>query len=98
VIGLSRRAEAQIDRLLRHYERLGRVEASRNLLTALETASVQIERDPAVGVPAPRPYPQLARPGRAWVKVGRYWFAYRWHPPLVIAAVFYESADIPRRF
>jgi hypothetical protein len=39
----------------------------------------------------------MARPGQAWLKAGRYWIAYRRRPHLVIAAVFYETAKIPKR-
>jgi hypothetical protein len=56
-----------------------------------------IEHNPATGLPAPRPYPQLARPGQAWVKAGRYWIAYRRRPRLVIAAVFFDTANFPKR-
>ena len=49
----------------------------------------------AVGLPAPRPYPQLTQPGRAWIKAGRYWIAYRTEPAPVIEAVFFETANIP---
>lgn len=66
-------------------------------MAALQEASDTIERAPEGGLPAPRAYPQLARPGLAWMKAGRYWIAYRINPYPVIAAVFYEAADIPRR-
>ena len=36
-------------------------------------------------------------PGRAWIKVGRYWIAYRTKAPPLIVAVFYEMAAIPSR-
>jgi hypothetical protein len=48
-------------------------------------------------LPAPQPYPQLARPGRAWIKVSRYWIAYRITPPPLTVAVFYDMANIPGR-
>jgi hypothetical protein len=66
-------------------------------MAAIQDASDAIERDPMAGLPAPRPYPQLARSGQAWVKAGRYWIAYRRRPRLVIAAVFYDAANIPKR-
>jgi hypothetical protein len=53
---------------------------------------------PGDGLPAPRPYPELARPGQAWLKAGRYWIAYGTGAPPVILAVFFETADIPGRF
>ncbi len=58
---------------------------------------MKIERSPAAGLPAPRPYPEVARAGRAWIKAGRYWVSYRTTKPLVILGVFYEAADIPGR-
>ena len=90
-------ATRQVDTLLRHYEERQRDAAARALLAALHDAERRIERDPAVGLPAPRPYPQVARPGRAWVKAGRYWVTYTITHPPVIVAVFYETANIPNR-
>jgi hypothetical protein len=42
VIGLSREAETQVDRLIAHYEAKGRLGAAINLLNALERAKVRI--------------------------------------------------------
>ncbi len=67
------------------------------MLTALDEAERKIEHNPAGGLPAPRPYPWLARAGWAWVKAGRYWIGYRQRPRLLIVSVFYETADIPGR-
>ena len=53
--------------------------------------------NPGAGLSAPRPYPALAQKGRAWIKAGRYWIAYRTKPRLLIVAVFYETANIPGR-
>ena len=97
MIGYTARAARQVADLQGHYEREQRLEASRNLDAALHDAERRIEDDPAVGLPAPRPYPALARPGQAWVKVGPYWVRYSTRTPLVITGVFYETADIPRR-
>jgi plasmid stabilization system protein ParE len=97
VIRLSRDAEQQLAALLRHYTRRGRPEAKRNLIAAIDDAAARIERDPAAGLRAPRPYPRLARPGRAWIKVGRYWITYSTTSPPVILGVFYATANIPRR-
>ncbi len=93
----STEAAAQVDELRRHYQSNGRLEAVRNLATALAQAETRIERDPSAGLPAPRPYPDLASKGRAWTKVGRYWVAYSTTRPPVILGVFYETADIPSR-
>jgi hypothetical protein len=67
------------------------------MLAALDEAERKIESSPAGGLPAPRPYPWLMRPGLAWLKAGRYWIGYRQRPRLVITAVFFEMADIPTR-
>lgn len=97
MIDYAPRALRQIAALRQHYERLERIEPIRTLDAALAEAERKIETDPAAGLPAPRPYPQLARPGLAWVKAGRYWVAYRVTPRLTIATVFYETANIPDR-
>jgi hypothetical protein len=82
---------------LRHYARIGRPEAGQNLIAAIDRGMTRIERDPTAGLPAPRPYPSLARAGRAWIKVGSYWIAYRTANPPVIVSVFYATANIPGR-
>jgi plasmid stabilization system protein ParE len=97
LIGFTARAARQFRELRQYYEDLERPEAVRALIAALEQASRKIEANPEAGVAAPRPYSQLARPGRAWVKSGRYWIAYNVTHPPVIAAVFYETANIPGR-
>jgi plasmid stabilization system protein ParE len=90
-------AEAQVDDLRRHYLARDRIEAVRNLIAALTEAEARIERDPSAGLAAPRPYPMVARPGRAWVKAGRYWIVYNTGRPRIIVGVFHDTADIPRR-
>ena len=97
MIRFSPRADRHVDQLIAHYKRPNRYEAITQLDPALEEASTQILRNPTGGLPAPRPYPQFARPGRAWVKAGRYWIACRRRPHLVIAAVLYDTANIPNR-
>jgi plasmid stabilization system protein ParE len=97
LIGFTAKAQRQIQALRRHYDSLGRTEATRNLIAAMQEAAERIEADPAVGLPAPRPYPELARPRRAWVKAGRYWVLYRTTTPPVVIAVFFETANIPGR-
>lgn len=86
-----------MDALIAHYEGLGRLAAARNLLAALETAAQRIEANPFAGLPAPRPYPTLAKPGRLWLHAGAYWIAYTLTEPAVIQAVIYDTANIPRR-
>ena len=83
--------------LHRHYDALDRDTAIRSLMRSLADAEARIERTPGAGLPAPRPYPQLARPGRAWIKSGRYWIVYATTTPPIIAGVFYDAADIPGR-
>lgn len=93
----SAEAAAQVDDLRRHYRAISRIEALRNLAVTLTEAEAQIEQNTAAGLPAPRPYPELIRPGLAWMKAGRYWIAYSTARPPVILGVFYETADIPSR-
>ena len=87
----------QFRQLRQHYEDLDRPEAVRRLIAAEEEASRKIEANLASGVGAPPPYPHLARPRRAWIKVGPYWISYSTTQPPVIVAAFHETADIPGR-
>ncbi len=97
MISLTLEAEAQVDRLIEHYESLERLEAAINLLKALERASRRITNEPEAGLLAPRPYPSLRRLGRRWVIEGRYWISYSSTTPPIITGVFYATADIPNR-
>jgi plasmid stabilization system protein ParE len=97
LIEYSARAVRQIEELRHHYEDRERIEAILALDAALDEAERKIESNPAAGLSAPRPYPHLARRGRAWVKAGRYWVAYTATQPPVITAVFYDTANIPGR-
>lgn len=97
MIALSPEAEAQLDTLIAHYEALGRIEASINLLNALERAKQRIADAPEAGLPAPRPYPSLAKIGRRWINEGPYWISYSLTTPPTISGVFYAMADIPNR-
>jgi plasmid stabilization system protein ParE len=97
LIGYTPRAARQVDELRQHYEQRERIEALCALAAALEEAEQRIESNPAAGLTAPRPYPELARSGRAWIKAGRYWVAYSTTEPPVILGVFCDSADIPGR-
>ena len=74
------------------------MEAARNFDLALDEAEHQIEREPEKGLPAPRPYPALAREGEAWIKARAYWIVYSLAEPPVILGVFHEQADIPGRY
>ena len=95
--GYTPEAEAQIDALREHYQARNRIEAARNLDRALDRAERRIGQDPEAGLPAPRPYPSMAKPGRRWIKEGRYWIAYSLTRPPVILGVFFDMADIPGR-
>ena len=97
MIEYTPRAIRQIGTPVQHYEDRHRPEAVRAFFAVLAAAEQRIESNPSAGLAAPRPYPQVARKGRAWVKAGRYWVVYSRAPPPVIVAVFYETADIPRR-
>ena len=97
MIALSPEAEAQLDALIAHFEALGRVETSINLLNTPQRARARISQAPEAGMPAPRPYPWLAKAGRLWVFEGNYWIAYNLTTPPVISGVFYAMSDIPNR-
>jgi plasmid stabilization system protein ParE len=97
LIAYTPEALQQVDDLIEHYEERERTEAVHSLLAALDEAGQKIESNPGAGLAAPRPYPQLARTGRAWIKAGRYWIAYSVTRPPSITAVFFETSDIPGR-
>lgn len=93
----SPRAARHVAALQQHYEEKERPEAIANLLVALQAAERHIDGGAEPGLPAPRPYPWLARPDQAWIKSGRYWVVYRTREPRVILGVFWDAADIPSR-
>ena len=93
----SAEAVDQIDALRLHYIGKARIEAAQALDRALGQPERAITLQPEAGSPFPRPYPGLARIGRAWTKAGRYWISYSLTRPPVILAVFYETADLPGR-
>ena len=70
VIVLGDEAERQVDVLVQHCLRREPPEAVHSLVNAIDQAVWKIERDPGAGLPAPRPYPTLARSDRAWIKAG----------------------------
>ena len=98
MIVYSATALRQIDELAAHYIAKRRPEAVRNLLAALKTAENVIVAGPRHPRSFPATYRSLARPGRAWIKQARYWIAYDLKQPPVIAAVFWEGADLSRRY
>ena len=97
MIEYTPKAARQVAAPRAYYQEKDRPEAVSRLDAALRGAARRIERDPGAGLPAPRPYPALARPGRVWIKMGRYWIAYSTTEPPVVVGVFYETADIPGR-
>jgi plasmid stabilization system protein ParE len=96
LIALTPEASAQVEALERFYIDKQRPQALRNLGQALAEASLIITNAPSRGLPAPRPYPDLAALGLSWLKRGRYWIAYDPTVP-IIAGVFFETDDIPNR-
>lgn len=81
-----------------HYSGLGRESAIANLRTAITTAVAAFDRTAARDYDAPRPYPELAHLGWRWMHQGRYWVAFDDRgPDLYVAAVVFDSADIPAR-
>jgi plasmid stabilization system protein ParE len=96
LISLTPEAARQVEALERFYTERQRAQALRNLGHALAEASLIIVNAPERGLPAPRPYPELASLGFAWLKRGRYWVAYD-PVAIVIAGVFFETDDIPAR-
>jgi plasmid stabilization system protein ParE len=75
LIAFTPEARRQVRALRQYHEERERAAALRALTVALNSARRKIITNPAVGLAAPRPHPGLARPGRAWIKAGRYWIA-----------------------
>jgi hypothetical protein len=63
----------------------------------LEESQAEIAEAPEAGLAAPRPYPELKRAGRRWIREGSYWISYSLTDPPVISGVFYVTANIPKR-
>lgn len=97
MIGYTVTAERHLDEFRLHYLELERLDALRNLDAALDQAEIRISANPKAGLAAPRPYPELARTGTAWIHIKRYWISYRLTVPAVITGIFYDAANIPRR-
>ena len=97
MIALTPETRRHVRALYVYYEELDRLAAARALRNALTAAWDKIAKSPGAGLPAPRPYKRPARPGRAWLKSGRYWIGYRTHRTTAIVAVFFETANIPGR-
>ena len=85
MIVLTPRAGQQVRELQEYDWDRDRPAAIRGLAVALESAWQTVTTKPESGLAAPRPYPQLARDGRAWVKSGYYWIAYTKRPAAIVA-------------
>ena len=96
MIALTPEAKTQLEEFERYYIEQRRPQALRNLGHSLAEASLVILNAPRRGLAAPRPYPDLASLGLLWLKRGRYWIAYDPTGP-IIAGVFFDTDDIPRR-
>lgn len=96
MIALTSEASVQLEEFERYYIDKQRPQALRNLGHALAEASLVILNAPKRGLPAPRPYPDLAYLAFLWLKRGRYWIAYDPAGP-VIAGIFFDTDDIPNR-
>ncbi len=94
----TRSASRQLEALLDHFIEKERLDAADKLERAVATATAHIEADPQSGLPAPRPYPALARLGFHWIKVHRYWFGWsitKGYP--VLTNVHFDTASIEGR-
>ncbi len=98
MIAYTPEARRQVRELIGHYRKKQRPEAIRNLDAALARAEAALESGPTRPRMFPATYRDLARPDRAWLKEGIYWIAYQQTVPPVILAVFWEQAEIDRRY
>jgi hypothetical protein len=99
MVFLTATARAQLESLEAYYDRLGRDLATIRMSEAIAMAAARIEEQVGPFLPAPRPYPDLAEYGWQWLKEGRYWVAFAAIPEgHVIVGVFYDGANIPKRF
>jgi hypothetical protein len=91
-------ARRHVSELILHFRRKRRPEAIRNLLAALMKVEAAIENGSGRPREFPATYRNLARPGRSWRKEAIYWIAYDVTDPPIIVAVFWEGADLARRY
>ncbi len=98
MIDYSPTARRHIRELTSHYKKKQRPEAIRNLRAALASAEGEIAKGLGRHRSFPATYRILARPNRAWLKVAIYWIAYERTNPPIIVAVFWEGADLARRY
>jgi plasmid stabilization system protein ParE len=98
MVVITTTARAQLEALEDHYAELGRDVAAIRMTESVAVAAARIERQAGPFWPAPRPYPDVAGYGWRWLKEGRYWIAFTVTPEGYAAtAIFYETANIPRR-
>jgi plasmid stabilization system protein ParE len=97
LIRLSPAAEEQVDALIAYYESKARLTAAETLLAVIERARTRIAERPDIGLPAPRPYPLLARRNLLWIKERSHWISYSRTTPPVILGIVYATSDIPNR-
>jgi hypothetical protein len=91
-------AQAQLEALEAHYQKLGRDLAIIRMTEAVAMAAARINEGAGPFLPAPRPYPELAAYGWRWLKEARYWIAFTPIPDgQAITGIFFETSDIPRR-
>lgn len=89
MIRLSQTAWAQVAGLAKYYAERDRPDSIRELRPIIGNAGERIEAGRGLFFAAPRPYPNLTRPGWLWLKVGSYWIAYASDPGgAVIQAIF----------
>jgi len=98
LIEYSPTARRQVNALISHFQKKRRPEAIRNMLAALRRVETAIESGSGRPRAFPATYRSLARPGRVWRKELIYWIAYEQTDPPVIIAVFWEGADLARRY
>jgi plasmid stabilization system protein ParE len=94
----SETALRHVDELVAHFRKNRRPEAIRNLVASLRRAETLIAAGPFRPRQFPATYGNLARPGRARIKEGRYWIAYDQTDPPNIVSVFWEAADLSTRY
>lgn len=98
MIDYTPEARRQVRDLIAPYRKKRRPEAIRNLDAALARAEAGIASGRARARAFPPTYRDLARPGRAWLREGIYWIAYQQTVPPVIIGVFWDRAEIARRY
>jgi plasmid stabilization system protein ParE len=99
-VRITATARAQYLGLVHRYltdapRRPARPQAAQRLIEAYAQAVEAIAEGPRTWLNHPRPYPGLARYRFRWIKIHRYWFAYRPDSDPVITNILDEASDIP---